>query len=280
MDLDFLSTPEDGIFLALIFKENPGCGDDILGVFLLDEAAAANASFLATDGITKGKPFIECLPDNFLLASEAFLLESEALLLASEAFLLESEALLFESEVLLLDWEPLLLASEAFLLESETFLLEAEAFLLEETASFLEVDAFLLELEAPLLDLETFFLPEIFGPEDIFKALVGTRFPLMRMGGIRRFELNEEPFLAVILFNFLEIILDDFRFLESFLLRLIGVDEAFLFLFDIVALLKSSSRSLLTSRCILLDLDLTMFLSLFLEMLWLTGEITGKNLNL
>ena len=166
MDLDFLS--EDGIFLALIFKENPGCWDDILGVFLLDEAA--NASFLATDDITKGKAllFIECLPDNFLLASEAFLLESEALLL--------------ESEVLLLDWEPLLLASEAFLRESETFLLEAEAFLLEEEASFMEVDAFLLELEAPLLDLETFFLePENFGPEDIFKALVGTRFPLMRM---------------------------------------------------------------------------------------------------
>ena len=174
MDLDFLSTPEDGIFLALIFKENPGCWDDILGVFLLDEAA--NASFLATDDITKGKAllFIECLPDNFLLASEAFLLESEALLLESEALL--------ESEVLLLDWEPLLLASEAFLRESETFLLEAEAFLLEEEASFMEVDAFLLELEAPLLDLETFFLePENFGPEDIFKALVGTRFPLMRM---------------------------------------------------------------------------------------------------
>ena len=210
----------------------------------------------------------------------------------------------------LLDSESFLLTSEAFLRESETFLLEAEAFLLdsdtflrEEEAPLLDVDAFLLELEAPLLALETFFLAveDIatflnFGPEDIFKALAGTRFPLMRMDGISCFDLNEEPLLAVILsdcffafliatfFGFAEaIILDDLRLLETFLLLLIGEDEDFLdslLLFDIDALLKSSSSSLLTSRCILLDLDLTIFLSLLFNVLWLTGQISGKFLNL
>ena len=316
MDLDFLSALEEVIFLALIFKENPEFWDDMLGAFFLDEEA--NASFLARDDITKGKAllFIECLPDAFLLASEALLLASEALLLelearllasealllVSEAFLLESEALLLETEALLLDSEPFLLESEtflleaeAFLLDSDTFLLDAEAFLLEEEASLLEVDSFLLELEeGPLLDLEAFFLEAEniatslnFGPEDIFKALVGTRFPLMRMDGISCFDFNEEPFLVVILFDgvfFLAsffgfaaaIILEDFMLLETFLFLLIGEEEdflGFLFLFEIEALLKSSSRSLLTFRCILLDLDLTI-LSSQINMLWLTVNVS------
>ena len=237
MDLDFLSAPEEVIFLALIFKENPEFWVDILGVFFLDEES--NASFLAMDDITKGKAllFIECLPDAFLLASEALLLASEALLLelearllasealllVSEAFLLESEALLLETEALLLDSERVLLESEtflleaeAFLLDSDTFLLEAEAFLLEEEASLLEVDAFLLVLELPLLELEA-FLPEAeniatslsFGPEDIFKALAETRFPLMSLDGTNCFDFNAEPLLVVILF-------DDVFFLASF----------------------------------------------------------------
>merc|ERR1719341_1714724 len=206
-----------------------------------------SASFLARDDITKGKAllFIECLPD-------------------------------------------------AFFLDSDTFLLEAEAFLLEEEASLLEVDAFLLELEVPLLDLEAFFLEAEniatslkFGPEDIFKALVGTRFPLMRMDGISCFDFNEEPFLVVILFDdvfFLAsffgfaaaIILEDFMLLDTFLFLLIGEEEdflGFLFLFEIEALLKSSSRSLLTFRCILLDLDLTI-LSSKINILWLTVNVS------
>ena len=247
------------------------------------------------DDITKGKAllFIERLPDAFLLASEARLLvsealllelearllASEALLLVSEAFLLESKALLLESETFLLESETFLLEAEAFLLDSDTFLLEAEAFLLEEEASLLEVDAFLLELEVPLPDLEAFFLEAEniatslnFGPEDIFKALVGTRFPLMRMDGISCFDFNEEPLLVVILFDgvfFLAsffgfavailLVLDD---LETFLVLLICEEEDFLdflFLLETEALLKSSSSSLLTSRCIFLVLDFTMF---------------------
>ena len=230
---------------------------------------------MATDDITEALLFNECLPAVFLLASEALLLASEALLLASEAPALESEALLLVSEVFLLvseillleselfllepEPEPFLLASEAFFLKSETFLLEAEALLLVEEASFLEVEALILELEALLLDLETFFLEAEtiaiflnFGPEDIFTALEGTRFSLK--DGTSCFDLSKEPLLVVIicdsagvflLANFLgfaeAIILDDFGLLETFLFLLIDEEVDF--------------------RCILLDLDLPMFLT-------------------
>ena len=89
------------------------------------------------------------------------------------------------------------------------------------------------------------------------------------------FDLNAEALLAVILFEDLfflasilafpfvdGILFRDFRLLETFFILLIGEEEVFLdflFLLEMEALLTSSSRSLLISRCILLDFDLTMF---------------------
>ena len=208
--------------------------------------------------------------------AEAFLLEAEALLLELETFLLETKDFLLETED-----EDFLLEAEDFLLETEDFLLETEDFLLEEEASLLEVEAFLLELEVPLLESEALFLEAenkatffIFGAEDIFIALRGTRFPLMRMDGISCFDFNAETLLAEIFFEGLfffasifgfaaDILFRVFRLLETFFPLLIREEEDFLdflFLLDMEALLTSSSRSLLISRCILLDFDLTMFI--------------------
>ena len=209
----------------------------------------------------------------FLLASEALLLEAEALLLASEAFLLEAEAFLLVSEAFLLESETLLLEAEAFLLESEVFLLESETFLLEEEASLLEVEAFLFKTEVPLLETEAFFLeaenatPFVSGPDDIFITLTGTRFPLTRRDAIIGFDFNAVT-LSVILFEGLIFFASFFGFEDNILFGVFGfflliVEEedffGFLFFLDIEALLMSSSMSLLISRCILLDLDLTMF---------------------
>ena len=192
----------------------------------------------------------------FLLASEAFLLEAEAFLLASEAFLLEAEAFLLASEAFLLE-------AEAFLLESETFLLEVEAFLLEAEDFLLEPEDFLLEPEALFLEAEnkaTFF---VFGAEDI---LIGTFFPFTRMNGFSGLDLNAETLPAEFLFEglffFASSLFGVFSLKETFLFLLIGEEEDFLdflFLLETEALLTSSSRSFLISRCILLDFDLTMF---------------------
>ena len=289
MDLDFFVAPPGDTFMALIFNENLGFED-----FILDDAEETNPSLLVTTAL-----FMDRLaPEALLLASEAFLLESEAFLLASEAFLLESEAFLLASEALLLEAEAFLLESETFLLASEAFLLEAEAFRLESETFLLEAEAFLLEsetvlleAEVPLLEAEVILLDSevprlepdelfleaeskailfILGEEDIFSAFTGTRFPFVMMNGFSGFDLTR---LAVILFEglfFFESILEFadtlfgvLRLLETFFFILVGEEEDFLdFLFRLEeeALLMSSSSSLLTSRCILLDLDLTMFL--------------------
>ena len=205
-----------------------------------------------------------------------------SLSLVNAAFLLASEAPLLEVEAFLLETEDFLLVLEALLLESETFLLETEDLLLEEEASLLEVDAFLLELEVPLLESEVFFLEAenkatsfIFGAEDFFITLRGTRFPLMRMDGIRGFDFNAETLLAEIFFEGLfffesflrfgaDILFRIFRFLETFFPPLLIREEedflAFLFLLEMEALLTSSSMSLLISRCILLDFDFTILI--------------------
>ena len=95
----------------------------------------------------------------------------------------------------------------------------------------------------------------------------------MRLDGISGLDLNAETLLAEILFEglfFFASILafaDDipfrvFRLLETFFTFLIGEDEVFLdflFLLEVEALLTSSSRSFLISRCILLVFDLTIF---------------------
>ena len=217
--------------------------------------------------------------EDFLLEAEAFLLEAEDFLLDAEAFLLETEDFLLEMEPFLLETEDFLLETEDFLLETEDFLLDAEAFLLvletedfllEEEASCLEVEAFLLELEGPLLESEALFLvAENKATSFIFgAALRETFFPLMRMDGISGFDLNAETLLAEGLFFFAsifgfaeDILFGDFSLKETFLFLLIGEEEDldFLFLLVLEALLTSSSRSFLISRCILLVLDLTMF---------------------
>jgi len=82
------------------------------------------------------------------------------------------------------------------------------------------------------------------------------------MDGISCFGFNAEPLLEVILFDCLFLLASFFGFADTVLFFLIGEEGDFLdflFLFEIEALLKSSSRSLLTSRCILLDVDFTMF---------------------
>ena len=91
------------------------------------------------------------------------------------------------------------------------------------------------------------------------------------MDGISGLDFDAETFLAVLLladiffvslFGFADILFGAFSLLENFRSRLIGEEEDFLdflFLLEVEALLMSSSRSLLTSRCILLDLVLTMF---------------------
>ena len=244
---------------------------------------ASEALLLASEALLLASEALLLASEAFLLASEAFLLESEAFLLASEALLLEAEAFLLESETFLLASEAFLLEAEAFRLESETFLLEAEAFLLESETVLLEAEVPLLEAEVILLDSEVprlepdeLFLEAeskailfILGEEDIFSAFTGTRFPFVMMNGFSGFDLTR---LAVILFEglfFFESILEFadtlfgvLRLLETFFFILVGEEEDFLdFLFRLEeeALLMSSSSSLLTSRCILLDLDLTMF---------------------
>ena len=260
MDLTFFLPPGD-FFIALIFKENLGFWEATLGVFLLDEVA--NASLLV----------LEDIMESLLLALEAFLLASEALLLASDALLLEAEAFLLESEDFLLESETLLLDTEAFLLELEAFLLESETFLLEEEASLLDVEAFLFEIEVLLLETEAFFLeaenatPFNLGPEAIFITLTGTRFPLMRIDAVIGFDFNAVT-LSVILFEGLFFFASIFGFEDNilfgvfrFFLLIVEVEDFFdfLFLLEIEALLMSSSTSLLISKCILLDLDFTMF---------------------
>ena len=175
------------------------------------------------------------LPAAFLLASEAFLLASEAFLLAAEA---------------------LVLASEAFLLETEAFLLDTEAFLIE-------TEAFLLESEASLLEVENIETTFGLGPEDIFKSFTGTRFPFMRTD----LDFNAEPFLTVFFFEGVLFFAIIFGFAAILFLGIFMLKETFgevvdfldsLFLLEVEELLTSSSRSFFTSRCIWLDLDLTM----------------------
>ena len=202
-----------------------------------------------------------------LLVAEAFLLAAEAFLLAAEDFLLESEAFLLETEAFLLETEALLLESEAFLLETEAFLLETEAFLLETEAFLLESEALLLELEASLLEVENIETTFDLGPEDIFKFFTGTRFPFMRTDGISGLDFNAEPFLAVFIFEGLLFFVILFGFAAILFLGIFMLREtfgevvdflSFLFLLEVEVLLTSSSRSFFNSRCILLDLDLTM----------------------
>ena len=294
MDLDFFVAPPGDTFMALIFNENLGFEDFILDAeetnpsllvttALFMDRLAPEALLLASEALLLASEALLLASEALLLASEAFLLESEAFLLASEALLLEAEAFLLESETFLLASEAFLLEAEAFRLESETFLLEAEAFLLESETVLLEAEVPLLEAEVILLDSEVprlepdeLFLEAeskailfILGEEDIFSAFTGTRFPFVMMNGFSGFDLAR---LAVILFEglfFFESILEFadtlfgvLRLLETFFFILVGEEEDFLdFLFRLEeeALLMSSSSSLLTSRCILLDLDLTMF---------------------
>ena len=278
MDLTFFLPPGD-FFIALIFKENLGFWEATLGVFLLDEVANASllvledimeSLLLALEAFLLASKALLLASDALLLEAEAFLLASEAFLLASEAFLLESEDFLLESETLLLDTEAFLLELEAFLLELEAFLLESETFLLEEEASLLDVEAFLFEIEVLLLETEAFFLeaenatPFNLGPEAIFITLTGTRFPLMRIDAVIGFDFNAVT-LSVILFEGLFFFASIFGFEDNilfgvfrFFLLIVEVED-FLFLLEIEALLMSSSTSLLISKCILLDLDFTMF---------------------
>ena len=134
------------------------------------------------------------------------------------------------------------------------------------------MEALLLELEVPLLESEATSF--ILGAEDLFIALRGTFFPLMRMDGISGFDFNAETLLAEILFEGLfffasilgfadDILFGVFSLKVTFLFLLIGEEEdflGFLFLLEMEALLTSSSRSLLISRCILLDFVLTILM--------------------
>ena len=292
--------------------------DDFISALLFMECLMVSEAFLlASEALLLAAEAFLLTSEAFLLASEALLLEAEAFLLASEALLLEAEAFLLASEALLLEAEALLLASEALLLEVDAFLLEAEAFLLVSEALLLEPEAFLLETDSFLLEIEAFFLESetllleaeaflleveasllenkavsfIFGSEDIFIALTGTRFPFMRMDGISGFDFKEYPFFAIFLFErlfffaiilgFAAILFGVFMLKETFLLLGEEVDFLdFLFLLEVEALLMSSSRSLLISRCILFVLDLTIFLGFQLELRWSTGEILGFHFNL
>ena len=227
----------------------------------------AEAFLLASEALLLAAEAFLLASEAFLLEAEALLLESEAFLLETEAFLLETEAFLLETETFLLETEDLLLESEAFLLETEAFLLELEVFLLETEAFLLETEAFLLESEAPLLEVENIETIFDLGPEDIFKSFTGTRFPFMRTEGISGLDFNADPFLAVFIFEGLLFFVIIFGFAAILFLGIFMLKETFgevvdflgfLFLLEVEALLTSSSRSFFNSRCILLDLDLTM----------------------
>ena len=92
------------------------------------------------------------------------------------------------------------------------------------------------------------------------------------MVGISGFDFNAETFLEEFLFDDLfflasifgfadNILFGVFRLLVTFFFLLTSEEEDvldFLFLLEVEALFMSSSRSLWISRCIFLDLDLTM----------------------
>ena len=97
---------------------------------------------------------------------------------------------------------------------------------------------------------------------DIFRGvdLRGIRFPFTIIDGMRALDFNPETFIFLPL-------LVDLAFLD------------FLFLLEVDSFPKSNSTSLLTSRCILLVLDLTIFdfSSTFFEMCWSTEEHDWKS---